>query len=253
MRVVEVILYKTYADLKAEVARGHLGFLWWILEPVLYMGTFYLVFTAIRFQKTENFIPFLLVALVPWKWFASTVGNGSRAIMSGVNLMNQVDLPKYVFPAITIVVNFVKFLIVFLILLIFLLGYGIEPSMSWLFVPIVILVQLIMMFGVTFLLAGIVPFFPDVKQVIDNALMLAFFLSGVMFDIGQVSEPIKTYLYMNPMVTIIESYRRILVDGGEPNWTQLIILGFSSLIVLFVARVLISKFDKVYPKIVLRQ
>ena len=70
-RYLEIIYYKTYADLRSEASRSYLGFVWWILEPVLYMSVFYLVFSVIRGQKDEDFILFLLVGLVSWKWFAS--------------------------------------------------------------------------------------------------------------------------------------------------------------------------------------
>ena len=60
-RYIELILYKTYADLRAETERTYLGFLWWIFEPVLYMTVFYVFFGLLLGHKTDDFVPFLLI------------------------------------------------------------------------------------------------------------------------------------------------------------------------------------------------
>jgi lipopolysaccharide transport system permease protein len=247
----ELILYKAYADLKAEANRDYLGVLWWIIEPVLYMAVFYVFFSILRSQKNDNFIAFLLVGLVPWKWFASTVGNGAKSIVSGAGLMNQVYLPKYIFPCVVMLTNFAKFVVVFLLLLFFLVIYGIHPALVWLVVPAIVIIQFATMLAVVGILAALTPFWPDIKQVIDNALTLLFFLSGIMFNIQHAPDTIRPYLYLNPMVTLIQSYRTVLVDGHMPEWLPLAVIFLLSLIVILGAKALINRYDKTYPKMVM--
>ena len=77
---LSLVLYKTYAELRAESARTYIGFLWWIIEPIVDMATYYLVFAVLLRNRTEDFVPFLLIGLVSWKWFSVSVTMGADSI-----------------------------------------------------------------------------------------------------------------------------------------------------------------------------
>ena len=127
-RIRDIIQYKTYAELKAESQRYYLGFLWWLIEPVIYMLVFYFVFGILFQRGTEDFVVFLLTGLVFWHWFQSTVMQGVDTLQANRVLYNQVFVPKYLFPAVVMLKNSAKFGVVLAVLLLFLLVYGIEPS-----------------------------------------------------------------------------------------------------------------------------
>jgi lipopolysaccharide transport system permease protein len=250
--LLELVLYKAYVDLRAESSRGYLGILWWIIEPVMYMAAFYVVFTAIRMRGDVDFVVFLLTGLVVWKWFASTLMLGANSISVNTGLMMQVYLPKYIFPLVAIAINLFKFLIVFLLLLAFLLAYGIHIEISWIALPLLILVQLLLITGVSMLFAAILPFVLDLKPLLENMILMLFFLSGVIFDIHHAPESIQAYLYLNPMVTIIESYRNILLYGIMPDWEMLAIISLLSLTAIIIAFGMLKYFDKTYAKYLIR-
>ena len=92
------------------------------------MGAFYVLFGIGLRQGGDNFLFFLLCGLVPWKWFSSTLNSGSRSIVANAGLINQVYLPKYVFPLIVVVINTFKFTLVFPVLLLILILSGFELS-----------------------------------------------------------------------------------------------------------------------------
>jgi len=252
MRFLELIFYKAYAELRVETAKGHLGILWWVLEPVLYMATFYVVFTVIRSGGTDDFVAFLLVGLVAWKWFAATVAMGASSIVNGASLLRQVYIPKYFFSAVVVMTNTFKFLIVFLLLLVFLVLYGVPISWAWLCLPVLILVQLLVIAAMASFLSALLPFFQDLKTLIDNGLMLLFFLSGVIFDISRAPEALKPYLYLNPMVGLVEAYRDVLLQGLMPNWSVLSMLAAAAVIVLMLSQYLLVRYDRVYAKVLIR-
>ena len=108
----QLISYKVYAELRSEIARAYLGILWWVIEPVLYMLAFYVVFAVVMQRGGEGYIVVLLTGLVAWKWFDATVRSGANAISANQGLMQQVYVPKYIFPAIVILTNLIKFVIV---------------------------------------------------------------------------------------------------------------------------------------------
>jgi lipopolysaccharide transport system permease protein len=246
---LELVWYKALAELRAEAARAYLGFLWWIIEPVMYMAAFYVVFGLVFERGGPDFAPFLLCGLVAWKWFGSTVTVSSNTIAANAALMQQVYLPKYLFPAIVVVINTLKFAAVFAVLLVFLLVYGYEPSVAWLSLPLVMLIQFLLIASLAGVVSAIVPFMPDFRLLLDNFMMLLFFLSGIFFDISTVSEKLQFLLRLNPMAVIIENYRLVLIKGQWPDGLHLGVVCGIALIGVWLAGRVFRHYDRIYPKV----
>ena len=249
-RHLDVIRYQVRAELQAEMDRAYFGLIWWIVEPILYMMVFYVVFSMLFNRGGADFVPFLLSGLVAWRWFDASVLSAANSILLNGSLMNQVYLPKLIFPIVTVLANTMKFFIILAILLLFLLVYGIDPSVSWLALPILIVVQFLVVLVTSSLLALLVPFFPDLNILITNAMTLLLFMSGVFFSIRDLPEQAHFWFFLNPMAVIIAAYRDVLMDHRWPDWVQLggVMLGclvFAAL-VLFLAK----RYDRVYPKLV---
>ena len=119
-RYRDLILYKTLADLRAEAARTYIGFLWWVLDPLIFMAIFYVVFGLLLRRSTPDFVPFLLIGLVSWRWFQNTITHSATSILGGRSLMQQVYVPKIIFPLVIILTDLVKFGLVLMLLLIYL-------------------------------------------------------------------------------------------------------------------------------------
>jgi lipopolysaccharide transport system permease protein len=226
-RYLELILYKTYADLRAEAERTYLGFLWWIFEPIMYMFVYYIFFAIWLGHKTDDFVPFLLVGLSIWQWLKSCLSHGSETILGGHALMQHVNLPKVIFPIILILTDSVKFLFIFSLLLIFLWGYGFDIGMPYFALPILLLVQLLFTTALTFFLAAIIPFIPDLRFVVEY----------------------RAYYYLNPIVNLVEDYRNILMYNAWPSWSTLFIITIFSIIGIRLCVRLISHFEYIYPKV----
>lgn len=248
---IELIFFKTYADLRAEAARTYINFLWWIIEPLLYMGVFYIVF-GLLFQRGQgDFVPFLLCGLVTWKWFDSSLRNGAVAITANTGLMQQVYLPKIIFPSITILTNTIKFAFVLAMLLVFLQWYGATIGACYLALPLVLGAQLLLIAACTYAAAAIVPLLPDIKLLIDNGLTLLFFLSGIFFSGDTIPERYQFYFYLNPMAFLIDSYRTILLDNQWPDWQGLSWISLASLMGIYMGHRLLTRFDRIYPRTLL--
>jgi lipopolysaccharide transport system permease protein len=247
---LELVWYKAYADLRAEAARAYLGVLWWVLEPLLYICVFYLVFGVLLERGGQGFVSFMLCGLVVWRWFSSSLARGANAIPSSAGLMMQVYLPKYLFPAIVLITHALKFIIVFALFLTYLLLAESSLSVTWLALPVVLIVQILLIVGCTALLAAVVPFLPDVRMLIENALTLLFFLSGIFYDIGEFPDRVQSYFLLNPMAVLIDSYRSVLLEGVWPHWTALGIVVAFALTVLAAGLHLLVRYDRVYPRAV---
>jgi lipopolysaccharide transport system permease protein len=247
---IDLVLQKSKADLKTEAARGYLGVLWWVIEPVMYMGVFYVVFVHFFHRGDGNFVMFLLSGLIAWKFFQSTIIAGSNSLIANGSLMNQVYLPKIIFPFTTITVNTIKFLIIvglFITLLFIVTGHGLW---TWSYLPLIILVQLMLVAGVTSFFSAIMPFFPDFKVILDNVMLMVLFSSGVFYKLEYLPAKIQKFLLLNPIAFLISEYRNILIHGSPPNIKGLILVLIFSILMFGFSFVLFRRFDRIYPKII---
>lgn len=238
------------AGLRAEASRNYLSFLWWVLEPLFSMLVFYIVFGLLFQRGTEDFVPFLLVGLVSWQWFVNTVKHSMTSIYGNGRLMNHVDLPKVIFPSIVIVMDLVKFSFVLILLMVFLWLYGFDINSAYLALPLVLGAQLLLTTALSYFVAAIIPFIPDLRFLIDTLLQLAFFASGIFYSGQSIPEQYQFYFYLNPMATLIEDYRNILLHNSWPDGSSLLVIALFSLAGVYGAQALIRRFDYFYPRIV---
>ena len=248
----ELILYKSYAELKTEAARLYASFLWWIIEPVMYMGAFYIVFGLVFQRGGPGFVPFLLCGLVIWKWFASSVTHGANSIIANMGLIQMVYVQKFVFPGATLLTNTVRFLFVFFMFIIFLVLYGISPKTAWLGLPVVLITQFLLNAACSGFASAVVPFVPDIRLLIEKILMLGFFMSGIFFDSNSIPEKYQGFFLMNPMAVLIEEYREILLHGRWPDWKAMAIITIVSIVGIMISRALMIRYDRHYPKVLMQ-
>jgi lipopolysaccharide transport system permease protein len=164
--------------------------------------------------------------------------------------MNQVDLPKVFFPSVVIVMDLVKFSFVLSLLILFLWLYGFDISVTYLALPLILGAQFLLITALSYLVAAIIPFIPDLRFLIDTLLQLAFFLSGIFFSGKSIPEQYQFYFYLNPMANLIDDYRNIFMYNLWPDWGALFVIAILSLAAVYATQALIRRFDYLYPRIV---
>jgi lipopolysaccharide transport system permease protein len=221
-----------------------------VVEPVIDMVVYYFVFGIFLNKTTDNYVPFLLIGLLAYRWFAVSIISGSNSIILNKPLMNQVFLPKIIFPTISVISNTFKYFITFFLLLLFLRIYGFSLFSSYAALPLLILVQFFHILSITWFFGALVPFYPDLRIAIESIIRLLFFLSGIFFSVKSLAPKLQGFLYFNPMTIIIESYRNILMHGQWPEWAHLLYVFIISIFLGCLGRFIIKRFDFHYPKIV---
>lgn len=247
---VELLAVKAYANLRTEISRYYLNYLWWLIEPILTMLTFYLVFGILLNGSIKHFVAFLLIGLVPWQWFANCVEQASGSIIAGKGLMLQVDIPKVFFPLEVIIRGTFKNLFVLALLLLFLFFYPTPVSVTWIALPILMVIQFLYIVSLGILCAAVVPFIPDLKFVVSSIIRLAMYGSGVFYNIDSVVLPKhRDIIYANPMAGLLKNYREILMYAHWPDWTYLGYLTLGGLVLLCLSVWILFKLDHIYPRV----
>ena len=249
----ELVLFSVKTNLKVEVNRYALSYFWWIIEPALHFFILYAVF-GIFFggNSTDNYIPFLFCGIIPWFWFSKSVANGMECITKGRQIIRDTYIPKYFFPTVSIIQDAVKEFFVLLILLLVLVTSGLYPNEMWLFLPIIILIQLLLTASVVYLVSIIIPYFLDLKHIITTLLQIVMFGSGTFYDFKTMPEQYHDLFLLNPFALLINMYRNVLIHQKAMNIQDaLYILLF--VVIFGILSFIAHKFlDKEVPKVLFR-
>ncbi len=216
-----LIVHKAWADFRAEAERTYLGVVWWVLDPLINMVIYYLVFGVFLKMGTKDFIPFLLTGLVVWRFIEATVVRASNSILQNVGMVRQVAFRKIIFPLIAVGTCVVEFAFSLGLLLVVLLIYGYRPGVTWLAAPLVLAVELALVLAMSLPLAVVVTFVPDVGKLITQLLRILFYLSGIFYTVKRLPEAVLPWLKLNPAIHVVEGMRDVLMYGVWPNWTAL--------------------------------
>lgn len=222
-----IILVDTRAKmgLKAEASRLYLSFLWWILEPILFVLAFYFVFSVLLGNRQPDFLLFLMCAKIPFMWFSKAVSNASGSIVGNRGIISQIDIPKTIFPYASIQISLYKEAPVFLLLFGACAYYGYLPSLEWLWLIPLFIVMYLLILAFSLLTALMVCYAEDVKMLINMGMLFLMFTSGIFFDASSIREPIKSYLLiLNPLAFLCDGFRKLLMHKGMYNIEHLIIL-----------------------------
>lgn len=249
LHTANIVFYRAMAELRAEATRTYAGYLWWLIQPLLMFVVYYIAFNLMLNDQRDDFAVFLFTGIVIWQWFAVSVQRCSGSLIASQSLMQQVNLHKSVFPFAIMLVNAVKFLVTLLILISVLTLAGHPPGTAWLYLPVVLLIELIVIAGFGCFSAMISPFVPDFQHILMTVLHLAFFVSGVIYDLEMLPERYRTVLELNPMAVVIDQTREVLMYNNAPDFAELLLPSLIGTALLALSLALIHRFDKVYPKI----
>jgi lipopolysaccharide transport system permease protein len=249
--ITELLLYKIRADLRVDARGYYLGYFWWVLEPIFEMAVFYLVFSYVLQRGGEHYLQFLLIGLLAWKWFSTTITRCMSSITQGKGLMQQVAIPKLFFPLVEIGTNTFKAAVSMILLGLFLAASGFHLSPMHGLIPLILLAQLLFIVAVGFAFAAITPFLPDIRFLVTLSMRGVFFLSAIFYSPERFPENTRPFFMLNPMATFIDAYRDIALHQRLPSYLGHIAVWtlISLLVIILITRFVIQRETK-YPRIV---
>ncbi len=222
--------------LRAEASRFFLGYIWWILEPLLYVGVFYVVFNVILDSRRADFLAFLMCGKLAFIWFSKSVSQASGSIIANQGLIGKVNVPKTLFPMALVQQGVYKQAAVFLLLFAMLIAHGYSVTLGWLWLIPVVAVNYLLIVACSFIGAYLVCLMRDFSLVINLAMTFLLFTSGIFWDVRDLGDPAKTdlILALNPLAFMLDAYRQILMYQGVPDLVHLLHIGLVSGIVIWV-------------------
>lgn len=198
-------------ELRLRHKRSFLGLFWSVLNPLLMMVVFSIVFSH-RFDIAK-YPAFVLTGLLPWNFFAIALANSVHSLISNGSLIKQVYFPRAVIPIAIVSAYLINFLFALIPLGVLLAVFKIKIGLGLFFLPLAILGQLLFTIGLALLLSALNIFYRDVAEILEVVTLAWFFLTPIIYNSQMVSGALSSFHRFNPMFYFIELYRQILYSG----------------------------------------
>jgi ABC-type polysaccharide/polyol phosphate export permease len=257
-----LVRYLVQADIRKKGADTFFGNLWWVLDPLLQMGVYVVFVSLILSVKTPDYPLFVLSAILPWKWFTSSINDASQSVINQGSLIRQIQFPKLVLPVAATSAAVVGFAFGLIPLLGIMLLYPHRLSPFVLLIPVVAFVQYVFTLGLSFLVGAVNVFFRDLGNVLRHALRLWFYLSPGLYALSVLDESatfranpiLRTIAHANPFATLFEAYRAVIYGKADtpphlPDFQSLVALLLASLILLAIGTVVFKRLEPSFAKV----
>ncbi|MCC5947061.1 MAG: ABC transporter permease [Nitriliruptoraceae bacterium] len=209
-------------ELKAQNQDSALGQLWHLLNPLLLIAVYYLIFGLVLNVESrrgvDNYLPFLIVGVIVFDYTRSSINAGARMIVKNRRLVQSINFPRAVLPLSAIVSETVSYLyaIPVMLVLVMLVEGGPPPQWTWLLLVPVTMLQAMFNLGISMVVARLSFHFRDIQQLLPFALRLYFYSSGVIIPINIdiiPNQTLLTILQLNPAYAIVEMARDAVLVG----------------------------------------
>jgi ABC-type polysaccharide/polyol phosphate export permease len=232
LRFRNLLATLTGRELKARYRGSLLGFLWSLVNPLLLLAVYTVVFDFVFQQRagdTHPYAVFLLCGLFPWVWLSTALLDGSVSLAANAGLLRKAVFPAEVLPMVSVLASLAHFLFALPVLLLALLaarlmGY---PVGGWtvLLLPLPVLLLLLFASGLALALAALAVHFKDVRDLLQNLLTLLFFLTPILYPPQAVAHlrAFSWVLALNPLTPFVRLFQELLFHGELPAaalWLQ---------------------------------
>lgn len=234
IRRKDLLLYLVTSGLKAEHRNSFLGYIWWMLDPLLGIAVYYFLVVFVLGRGGEGYGPFLVVGLVVFRSISSTLSSSARSITRQSGIITQVYLPKAIFPIGSSFTQLINFCFGLLVIAVFLVFFQIMPGISILWLPLVLAIQLVFMVAASLIIGYICVFVRDVENIITHVNRLLRYGSPVIWESRMLPAGFEWVANLSPLTPFLTSYRNIILHNSAPLLDELlIILGMSILVIAF--------------------
>jgi ABC-type polysaccharide/polyol phosphate export permease len=245
-------VYSAKSELKAEVANSHLSWLWWILDPLLFMFVYYFISNVVFENKEKYFAIFVFIGLNSWSFFEKTLKNSVKIVSLNREIVSKVYLPKYILVIVKMGVNGFKMVIAFSLVIVMMIMYRVPVTANIIYIIPLFITLIVITFAASTIMLHFGVFVEDLANVINILLKLIFYMSGIFYSIGnKVKGPWGDILLkLNPMALIMDDLRRVMIYQSGPHGILILIWFVIGLVLSILAIKTIYKYENSYAKVI---
>lgn len=212
----ELLYFLVWRDIKVRYKQSVLGILWIAIQPVMTMVVFTFLFGNLLSVPTGG-IPypiFVYSALLPWQYFANSLTRSSTNLVDNSQLITKVYFPRLIIPFSGVFSGLVDFLVAFVVLILLMAYYKIQPTAAIIFLPGFLLLAMITALGFGLWLSALNVRFRDIKHLVPFIVQLWMYLTPVIYSSLMIPEQFRFLLALNPMTGVVAGFRWALLGNA---------------------------------------
>lgn len=232
----ELLYFLTLRDIKVRYKQTLMGAVWVVIQPLMTMLIFTLIFNKFARLDTKD-IPYPLFAysgLLLWTFFSNAVTSGTYSLVNNSHLVTKVYFPRVFIPAAAVGAGLVDLGIASLLLIALAIYYGVSPSWGALLLPLIVLLAAMLALGTGMLVSALTVKYRDLRHALPFVMQFWMFASPVIYPTNIVPEQWRWILLVNPMTGILEGFRAALT-GQAFDWTLIAVSAVAATTLLAVA------------------
>lgn len=231
-------------DIRGRYKNSILGVFWSFLNPLLQLAVYAIVFPLIMKSDIPNYTVFVCCGLIPWTFFSTAISRTSFVMVENGNIIKKVYFPREILPISIVTSELVNFFISTIIILAFVIAYGMGFSWYIVFYPVILIVQYVLLIGISLLVSSLTVYFRDLQHFIGILLQLLFYATPIVYGMDIIPVSFQWILKLNPMSYIIDGYRSIFYYQRMPDLVGLGIVFASSIVLCIVGYFIFNKLQK---------
>ena len=231
-------------DINGRYKGSFFGFLWTLLNPLLMLFVYSLVFQFVFRTGIEHYSIYLFICLMPWNAFANTIAIGTTCVSNNASILKKVYFPREILPLAVVISNTIQYFFSAVIIFIALLVSGVGVSWYALLLPVIVLIQSIFSLGIVMILSAANVYVRDVQYIMNPVMMIWMYACPILYSISMIPERFLKIYKLNPMVTIMQGYQDILYSKTWPDFKNLGIVFLISIVVLIIGYLVFNKLQR---------
>ena len=247
----DLFYFLVWRDIKVLYAQTVLGFSWAILNPLVQIIIFSVIFGKVAKIPTDG-IPYVLfstVAIIPWNYMAESMSASSQSLVSGQNLLGKVYFPRVIFPMTSVLAKLVDFSISMMLVVAVMFYYQIPPTWNLVYFPLLVLLMMAIPAGLGLWLSSIAIRYRDVKFAMPFVIRMLIYSAPILYPLSAIPEQYRFLYSLNPIVAVIEGYRACLLGMPMP-WEYIIPGALVALLVLIFGAIYFRKMERVFVDVI---
>lgn len=246
----ELITSLIFRDIRSRYKQSALGIAWALLTPLVMTAVFTVVMSKIAKVDTGN-IPypiFSYIALLPWTFFSQGLTAGTECLVANFNLITKIYFPREVFPISAVLGKVIDLGLGVLVLVPLFVIYHVKITWLVLLVLPVMLVQTCLMLGLTFIMSSLNLFYRDIRHVVPLLTTVWMYLLPIIYPLELVPKKYLALYMLNPMVSIMDAYRKVALQGETPMWNYLGLSAAVSIIIMIAGYWMFKKLEPAFAE-----
>lgn len=231
-------------DINGRYKGSFFGFLWTLLNPLLMLCVYSVVFQFVFRSNIEHYSIYLFICLMPWNAFANTIAVGTTCVSNNASILKKVYFPREILPLAVVISNTIQYFFSAVIIFIALLVSGVGISWTALFLPVIVLAQAIFSLGLIMVLSAGNVYIRDVQYIMNPVMMIWMYACPILYSISMVPERFLKIYRLNPMTLIMEQYQNILYNKQMPDLSSLGVVYLVSIVMLIIGYLTFSKLQR---------